>query len=159
MYITRRKTCAEHLGQRKTDRERETKVIMRESEAAIQFMVLRPQKTPNIHNGCFELWSGNLWHFWVFSLDVLFWQTNYRKLYCHVAKITCDSGATRLNLQKLQRQLYADACIRILLTHNSKSKFIQALLYWQSVSLAIMSFLPVWNVDMKEIAKQDNLNA
>ena len=55
VYITRRKTCAEHLGQRKTDRERETKVIMRESEAAIQFMVLRPQKTPNIHNEFFEL--------------------------------------------------------------------------------------------------------
>ena len=76
-----------------------------------------------------------------------------------MAKITCDSGATRLNLQKLQRQLFADACIRILLTHNSKSKFIQALRYWQSVSLAIMSFLPVWNVDMKEVAKKDNFNA
>ena len=30
-----------------------------------------------------------------------------------MAKITCDSGATRLNLQKLQRQLYADACITL----------------------------------------------
>ena len=43
-----------HLVRWKTDREREARVILKESEAAIQFVVLRPRKLPNLHNRCFE---------------------------------------------------------------------------------------------------------
>ena len=74
-----------------------------------------------------------------------------------MAKITCDSGATRLNLQKLYRQLYADACIRILLTHNSKLKT------HTNPPLLTISELSNYEfstgVDMKEVAKKNNFNA
>ena len=74
-----------------------------------------------------------------------------------MAKIACDSGATRLNLQKLYRQLYADACITILLANNSQFKIHKSLPSMTISELSNYEFST--SVDMKEEAKKNNFNA